>query len=109
MGSSGAMILASAATGGPEASRANDVFLQILPYAAIIAGLVIVGWVIMVISRRKIDTAGGGSPVGFTLADLKELRDRGELSEDEYERARQDVIGRARKAYRADGNGPAVR
>lgn len=105
----GALLLANEAPVGAEASRVGDAFMQILPYILVIVVLAILGGVIMMISRRKIDTAGASGPVGFSLSDLKELRDRGELSEQEYERARQDVIARARKAFRADGDGPAVR
>ncbi|MBM4113867.1 MAG: SHOCT domain-containing protein [Phycisphaerae bacterium] len=95
--------------GSVETSRATDVFMQVLPYAAVILALTLIGGIIMMISRRKIDSSGGGAPVGFTLSDLKELRDRGELSDEEFERARQDVIARARKAFRRDGNDPPVR
>jgi len=83
--------------------------MSILPYAAVIIVVTIVGGVIMMISRRKIDSASATGPGGFTLADLKELRERGELSEEEFERARQEVIARARKAFRRDGAGPPVR
>jgi len=93
----------------PGISNASDLFVTILPYAAAIVALAIVGGVVMMISRRKIDSAARGGPIGFTLADLKELRERGELSEQEYDRARQEVIDRARRAFRDGGNGPAVR
>lgn len=90
-------------------SSASDVFMTILPYAGVIIGGAIIGGVIMMIVRRRIDASGSGTPVGFTLSDLKELRDRGELSDEEFERARQDVITRARKAFRSGGDGPAAR
>lgn len=106
---------APAAPAAGSASNPGDVFMSILPYAIIIILITIIGGIVMMISRRKIDAAGPSGPVGFTLADLKELRDRGELSEAEYDRARQDVIDRARRAFRtADrgdgaGRGPSVR
>lgn len=96
-------------TAAPPPSAPTDVFMSILPYAAVIIVVTIVGGVIMMISRRKIDSASAAGPVGFNLSDLKELRDRGELSEAEYERARQEVIARARKAFRVGGDGPPVR
>lgn len=102
------MVAAAGADTG-SGSRAADVFMQILPYAIVIVVLAIVGGVVMMISRRKIDSSSAAGPVGFTLSDLKELRDRGELSDDEYQRARQEVIDRARKAFRRDGAGPPVR
>ncbi len=108
-GALGAPLLLGAQAGSPDASRVSDVFMQILPYAIVIVALTIVGGIIMMISRRKIDAGAGGTPVGFTLSDLKELRDRGELSDEEFERARQEVIARARKAFRSDGSGPPVR
>ncbi|MBX3355906.1 MAG: SHOCT domain-containing protein [Phycisphaeraceae bacterium] len=101
------IMAATPAPGGTP--NASDVFMTILPYAVVIILVAIAGGVIMMISRRKIDSAAAAGPVGFTLADLKELRDRGELSEEEFERARQEVIARARKAFRAGGDGPAVR
>lgn len=101
-----AIATAPAAGGG---SNATDVFMSILPYAAVIILVTIVGGVVMMISRRKIDSASARGPVGFSLADLKELRDRGEITSEEYERARQEVITRARKAFRTGGDGPPVR
>jgi len=112
LAATGAAPAAPAGTGG---SNPGDVFMSILPYAVIIIFITVVGGIVMMISRRKIDAAGSGGPVGFTLADLKELRDRGELSEAEYDRARQDVIERARRAFRTGdrgegaGRGPSVR
>ena len=75
----------------------------VLRAVAMLAGglLVLIAAVVLVrkwlIGRDEVDQAPG-----FTLADMRRLRDEGELSEQEYQRIRARLIGEARRGLDAD-------
>lgn len=66
----------------------------ILLWLGILALLAVAGGVAIFLLRRAVRREPV-APGGFTLADLKAMRDSGALSDQEFERARAAVIGRA--------------
>jgi hypothetical protein len=64
-------------------------------WAGIMLGLVVVGASAILILRKRLFDPHSGGGEGLTLAELREMRERGDLSPEEYERAKALVIGRA--------------
>lgn len=65
-----------------------------MPWAIALVALAVVGAVIIWLVRRAIASPKDDAAEGFTLQGLRELRDRGEISEEEFERAKEAMIGR---------------
>jgi hypothetical protein len=66
-------------------------FEALLWFGAILVILMAAGAVVFCI-RRRLMGSPEDSPGGFTLEDLRGLRDRGEVSRDEYEAMKQKVV-----------------
>jgi uncharacterized membrane protein len=77
--------------------KSGQVLSEILPWLIVLAGVVLAGGVVIYFIRRSIkgdgDASGGG---GFTLQDLREMHAAGELNDEEFERAKAQMIGRAK-------------
>jgi hypothetical protein len=75
--------------------------MKLLVALAILLGLVIVGGVIILMIRRRItaddEDASGTVNAGFSLADLRDMVDRGEMTKEEYEKTRQRIISKVRE------------
>jgi hypothetical protein len=73
---------------------------EVLPWLLVLLGAVIIGGIILVAVRRTLRSGGGGPPAdaGFTLQDLRDLHAAGELSDDEFARARDAMIERVKGA-----------
>lgn len=77
-----------------SADHASQLFRDILPWLIVLIALVIVGGVVIYYVKR-LTTAGAGSAAEpFTLQGLRELRASGQITDDEFERARAAMIGR---------------
>lgn len=75
----------------------GQLFTDVLPWLVILLGLVIVGAVFIYAARQMLRSSGSSSAsAGFTLQGLRELHAAGELSTEEYERARTAMIGQVR-------------
>ena len=70
-------------------ARSGEVLLWVLVLAA--AVLLLFGAVVLV--RKLIDREEPGASLPFTMDDLRRLRDEGQLSEQEYQRARERIVG----------------
>ncbi len=81
-----------AAAAPPAGSRFGDV----LPWLVALLVLVCAGAVAIHVARRMARKADA-PPEGFTIQDLRRLHGSGQLSDEEYERARAAVIGRVRQ------------
>ncbi|MFG0329336.1 MAG: SHOCT domain-containing protein [Phycisphaerales bacterium] len=80
-----------------EASDPGALLFWIL---ATLVGLAILG-ITAFVTRKKWLHPGEDEIPGFTLEDLRLMRERGELSEEEYRAARQVTIGSMRPDSRA--------
>ena len=91
------MMPSFATTLGAEAT-ADKSLLSILPWLALLFVLILIGGVAILIVRNKLRTSNESAPedTGFTLADLRKLRDRGELTAEEYETARVKMIAKVK-------------
>ena len=67
--------------------------------------IVVVGCVALMVFRRRLTEQDSGDQsmnVGFSLADLREMRDRGEITAEEYERTRARVVARVKSRMAAE-------
>jgi len=69
-------------------------FGEIIPWLILLAVMVIVGGVLIFLARRLLRQQPSSEPEPFTLQGLRDMRARGMLSDDEFERARAAMIGR---------------
>ena len=89
----------------------GDLFGRLLPWLAGLLVLALAGAGLMVFTRRMaVGRQTPGRREGFELDDLRSLMERGEISPDEYDRARRRMVERARQsraARAADGEASA--
>ena len=83
---------------------ASDVIL----WSLLLIGLIVAGWLtVWHVKRRlqKTDDVLGSS--GFTLSDLRQLHKSGQMTDEEFEKAKGRVVDAARRAALRDA-GPAT-
>ena len=84
--------------------RWNDMLL----WSSLLAGMVIFLGLVAALVRRWLNKQGEddtlGNPTGFSLHELKQMRDSGQLSEDEYETAREKLIAGSRALLEDQGD-----
>ena len=71
-------------------------YRQIIVGSLLVIGLIIVAFVLIAQFRRRLrqeddSTSAGGT--GFTLSDLRQLRKSGQMSDEEFERAKAKIVG----------------
>jgi len=70
---------------------------KILFWGFVMMGVAIAGFGAIMIFRRKFMAAADADHVpGFSLAELREMRDRGEMTPEEYEQTRARVIAKVK-------------
>ena len=72
---------------------------DVLTWGGILIGVVLVGSVFIMLLRRRLREAPNttGTDAGFSLSDLRAMRDRGEITPEEYEQTRAKVIAQVKK------------
>jgi len=85
------MILTAAPSDG-------NLFQQLLPWLIVLLITIVVGGVIMYLARRVAHGSDRKHNVGFTLHDLRQLHAQGELTDEQFERARARMIASVRAA-----------
>jgi hypothetical protein len=107
----------------PSSDQSGKLFGEILPWLLVLIGVVMAGGVLIMFIRRRLQDSSSSSSPGFTLQDLRNLHARGELTDDEFERAKTQMIGNLKSttkpkpeadaadprdaAYRAGKHGPS--
>lgn len=66
---------------------------SILLWSLVLMGLVIAGYVLATWVRNKLREPDDPTSGGFTLGDLRDMHRNGQLSDEEFERAKQRLIG----------------
>lgn len=82
-------LLMPAATGG-------QLFMNLLPWLAALMGLVFVGGIFIYAAKRLLRPEQGSSSQGFSLQSLRELHAAGELTDEEFAKAKAAMIGHVR-------------
>ena len=65
---------------------------------AILAGMLLVAFVIVSWVRKRLKEPEQPVSAGFTLSDLRQLHKSGQMSDEEFERAKAKVVEAARRA-----------
>jgi len=71
----------------------SQLFPAILPALLILAGIVIVAWIILVIVRRSMQRGDSGLEDSFSLEQLRRMHREGKLDDEEFEQARNVILG----------------
>ncbi|MDB5296978.1 MAG: hypothetical protein JWO31_2961 [Phycisphaerales bacterium] len=77
---------------------------QILKAALVLVGVVVVGLVIVSQIRKRLNEAEDPSKAagGFMLSDLRQLHREGQITDEEFEKAKAKVIDAAKRAAARD-------
>ena len=71
---------------------AGNLFGDLLPWLGLLVVIVLIGGGIAIWLRRRLMSGNAAGAVGFTLGDLRELHARGEISTEEFEKAKSQMI-----------------
>ena len=74
---------------------------KVLPVLMLLIGLLLVAWFAVVVLKRRyrrMMEQDAVAPAGFTLSDLRALHKSGKMTDAEYARAREVVLGADRGA-----------
>ncbi len=85
------MTVLPALAGSGAASR---LLSEVMPWLLLFMGLVIVGGVIIMLARRLLNDTSSSTQPGFTLHELRTPHTKGELTDEQFERAREAMIAR---------------
>ena len=75
---------------------------SIIKLSLLLVALIVVGWVTVWQVRRRLTKPDETSGVGFTLSDLRQLHKSGQMSDEEFERAKAKVVDAARRVAERD-------
>lgn len=89
-------------------AQPGRLFQDLLPWLGALVALVVIGGIIVALVRRSLRSDAGASPGGFSLQELRDLHDAGELSDEEFERAKAKLIGAYGAARVNDRTPPAA-
>ncbi len=81
-------------TGMQQDSGVADSFVGVFIWGGVLIALLVAFWIVWVWLRKLYFGGGQSSSLGalWTLDDLRQMRDRGELREDEYQTLRKQAI-----------------
>lgn len=74
------------------AQDAERLFAEILPWIGLLAIFILLGGGVAIWLRKRMAVNGDDSSAGFILADLRRMRDQGEISPEEFESAKSKMI-----------------
>jgi len=78
-----------------RADKSSRLLGEILPWLILLVGVVLAGGVAIYFIRRSLKDSQSHAEA-FTLQDLRDMHAAGELSDEEFERAKAQMIGRLR-------------
>ena len=79
-------------------------------WLSVILVVAVLGFALIMLLRRwlKEPLVSGGSDTGFSLSELRAMRDRGEITPEEYEQTRAKVIAKVKQAADRKGTDPSL-
>ena len=75
-----------------QAERTRELFVRIGVWGAVLLGLILVLLVFVYYYRSRVRKTDRGLQQGFTLQSLREMREKGKLTEPEFQRLRARVV-----------------
>lgn len=73
---------------------AEGLFREVLPWTLLGIAILVVGMIALMMLRRIIHHDDGSDSEAFTLQTLRDLHASGELTDEQYQKARDSMIGR---------------
>jgi hypothetical protein len=89
---------------GTGAASPDSLLAEVLPWVLVLIAFVVVASVIIMWLHRRIRSDQPSASGGFTLHDLRQMHARGELSDEEFQRARESVIAGVRGPKSENGD-----
>ena len=80
------------------ANPGSSAFGELLPWLIVLLALAIVGGLIIMALRRRVRSPHAAPSEGFTLHDLRQMHAAGQLSDEEFQRAKAALIERVKGA-----------
>src|SRR5438045_4416321 len=84
-------------TGSLAELTTHDV-TRLVVWSGVLVGVLIVGMVIVAKVKRRLQQPDEPISAGFTLSDLRQLHKSGQMTDEEFERAKEKVVEAARRA-----------
>jgi hypothetical protein len=72
--------------------------MSVVTWSLILVAFIVAGWVTVWQVRRRLANPDETAGTGFTLSDLRRLHKSGQMSDEEFERAKAQVVDAARRA-----------
>ena len=85
-----------------DASPGGSLFAHVLPWLVALLGVVVIGATGIWFVRRMVRQESGDGAGGFTLQDLRDMKASGQLGDEEFNRARDAMIGRLSEPSEAE-------
>ena len=79
---------------------------QIFIWSLVLIGVLAVGLVVVSKVKRRLQEPDQPSSLGFTLSDLRQLHKSGQMTDEEFEKAKAKVVDAAKKAAERDAKPP---
>jgi hypothetical protein len=83
----------------------SDYALRIGIGLAAIVVIAAVGLVVLTVVRRRLNHASSSQAADFSLSDLRRLRDEGQISPDEFDRAKARIVSQAQQTLAPPDSG----
>ena len=87
---------------------ADRLFADILPWLGLLVVVILLGGGLALFLRRRFATIREDETPGFTLADLRKMRDSGEISEAEFTTAKTRMFEALKPVKPADDSNPTT-
>src|SRR5690349_4787837 len=82
---------------------------DVILWSLMLIGLIVAGWLtVWQVKRRLQGTEDVLGNAGFTLSDLRRLHKSGQMSDEEFEKAKARVLEAARRATAREETGPST-
>jgi len=75
---------------------------DIITWSLVLIGLILVGFVAASVVKRRLSQPQNAPSAGFTLSDLRALHKSGQMTDAEFERAKEAIVGAARRDAERD-------
>ncbi|HWE01583.1 MAG TPA: SHOCT domain-containing protein [Tepidisphaeraceae bacterium] len=83
--------------------------MSVIVWSSALVAFLVIGFVLVAAVKKRMrddDVSAPGAAAGFSLSDLRQLHRQGQISDDEFERAKEKIIGAAKKGARANALKP---
>jgi hypothetical protein len=82
---------------------------SVIVWSLVLLVFLVAGFILVAAVKKRLrddEVSAPGAAAGFTLSDLRQLHREGQISDDEFERAKEKIIGAAKKGARKNALKP---